>query len=242
MTQLVRGYDGVTEQPKRKRKSGSGGWTTLREFRGPKAAINALKYDPLLAGADEMEVTEGGSNARLTASYPFDDDAPGSDRGAELSVVWECQPQELDKDLRAHPAFANLEKEIAAVDRLIDEGKADQVLNADPGTWAAATLKYVNLRLIGTTNFKDDYYYVTKTTKCGRASDVKAAAVGARVVVSVADLKIPDTAKITLPAGWQALKGKPAVTQVPGGWMIVERWLVVEKWSGTLYTGGSGTP
>lgn len=239
---LVLGYDGVTEQPKRKRRAGQGkGWQTIREWRGPTAKINDLKYDPLLYLAEEVDVVENGVNAKCVATFPFDDDVAGGDRSEGLAVTWECHPQEIEKDLRTHSTFSAVTSELATADKKIEEGKADEIID-NPSAWDAKTVSYVQLRLAGVQSYKAEYYVLTKTTRCGTASDVKAAMVAGGTVVKVSSLSIPAGAKFSLTSSWEALKGKPDVVQVPGGWQIVEKWTVAETWSATLYSGGTGTP
>lgn len=242
MTIEIKGYNGVVQQPLKVRRNGVGhGWHTVASWKGPKASINSLRYDPRLAQAEEIDCVISGNRAELTAIFPFDAaGGAGASKDNGINVVWECHPQRLEKDLRTHPAFKDILAELARVDEKIDSGKSSEVTTA--GGYSALAVSYKDLRLKGVTSYPEEYFVVTKTTRCGSAMAVKAAQVAERTVVTVSSLSLPDGVKFNIPSSYEALKGKPDVVQVPGGWQIVEHWTVCEAFSKTLYTGATGTP
>lgn len=245
MSARVLGSTDVVAQPMRRRWRKGKGWSTVRSWRGPLAAIEALARDPLVDDAEEMEIKEqGGGHAELEAVYAYDlrNGSAGRD---ELNEIWETFPQEIQKPIAQAAAIRAVTSSaswLEQADKHIREGDAVAWKDASGNAVPAAIKSYVELKLAGVEAFTIWVDVIQKTTRCGSASALKASYSGAGAVTATIAGFNPTLARFALPSGVEFLKERPAVQEVVGGYHIVERWRTAEKWSATLYSGGTGTP
>ena len=226
------------------------GFRITRNMHGKKALVHS-KAKELMAKVDSLRIVERGDYATLEAFTTDEGEIVQAFGANNLNVYWECDPGEVEKDLRTHSFLDELGADKASkleiADKAIEAGTASDLITAGVD---AEIEKYIKLRLIGVETYPAESYVLRKITVCGNSSSQTASWAGVNKVTktdpSAGQAVNPNSRagklKFKLPAG-EWLKRSPQVYEVgKGKFHIVETWWWAEKWSKTLYEGGSGDP
>lgn len=226
------------------------GFRVTRNMHGKKALVHRYAKE-LMSKVDSLRIVERGDYATLEAFTTDEQEIVAAFGSNNLNVYWECDPGEIEKDLRTHPFLdglgADKAEKLEIADKAIEAGTAASLLEAGVDSQIDS---YIRLRLIGVESYPAENYVLRRITVCGNSSAQVASWEGVNEVTTEDPSKgkavNPNSRagklKFKLPAG-EWLKRSPQVYEVGRGkFHIVETWWWAQKWSGTLYEGGSGEP
>jgi hypothetical protein len=111
-----------------------------------------------------------------TVSFTVTDDQEGQSGGTneEDNAIWEILPQDVFKDLRAHPYFNpsdSIVSEIVTADNAIKKGTA---FSTSGMTWATQVGKYYALRMRGVQGYLENNIVINKTITTSSRSIIEA--------------------------------------------------------------------
>lgn len=231
----------IEEQGTIYRQTKDGGWETTRTWEGEKATIRAFAATLSAGGAENVEVTEDGPTAKVSATYADAQDPIIDQNQAVENVTWELLGNDLEKNLKTHsaitPASDGERADLNAAEAAVTAG------TAKVAAWATKAKNLFDHLSKGTQAYLSTQYVLRKTTKVGRAAQVQASLSNVNKVE--APVGVP-TDLFNVPSDQgdgaiQWLKKPPTVVYLgKGKFSIAQEWWG-GKWSTQLY-GGSATP
>jgi hypothetical protein len=249
MSVQILGYNGMTEQPRRRRKRMGEPAVDVRTWKGPKAMAERLAAALEAAGTANVEISGNGAGRTVTAEFAASPEGGGGPNSGGEEIKWTCDFEVLNKPIETHPDFrhpAIARSLMVEIKKALDEHDSTK-LNDWAATGGTNVREYVKRKLIGEDYYELYIYVVRKTTVTSIQSTIVASFTGINAVTKNDPTAKPNAnpfgrARFKFPPG-EYKKCPPRVSDVGKGKVeIVEEWRQAEKWDGRFYPGGSWTP
>ena len=265
MALVVKGSQGFTEQPKKRKWTPEGGWVTEREWHGPNtdSVVRAQEEAVKALGAESIS-TDTGIPAIITASFSDNNNGGITVVDPDLSernAVWELIPMQIDKLIETHPEIeASTGVEMAKAQKLIKEGKADDTLfnNAPFKTYLKLKMAGVDTYLIWTFTIRKTYSTTKASAKqltfdnVGSCQEYNRIGVPASVKWQNIGTWVPSGALGSQAFTWvsfqssvpQWYENPPVIrwNERTKQYDITREWLGAEAWSKNFYYNGTNDP
>lgn len=240
----------ATKQPTRYTESPDRGRISVERWIGPESAITTLI--PTLRGAGyELEY-------QLKGKTPFVErrssgsSLPGQgsdDYEADQTAQWELVPQQLYRDLKLAPYFANsvttaLKTAYKDVDDDMNTAGFDVAGNdydTEHSTSSSKANRYRDLRVLGQDSFIEYSYVIRYIRVVGRETSLAIDAANVNEVTAVPVPNIPAVISFVNGLGYEWLKKAPSFRFLGAGrFELTQEWWGTTAWAANVYTGGTG--
>ena len=238
---VVKGTNDFTEQGQRRKWMRNRGWRNVRSWMGPRddTKIDALVEELVLAGAEDIEISEDWPTI-ITAAFPSIGDTVSTGvQDVDAVTEWSLDPYELDKSLGTHGIFngsGSSATALAAIDQDLRAGNGFGKDYEDIYPSIGEFNEYAKLRGVGVDSYLTFGYVLRKTVTCERDNIFvrtwQQSAQNIGQIVSWNALAVPAAAQIERPwvhlyaaSIWTGLTYK---TKSPGNWADVyfDEWMV----------------
>lgn len=242
--EIVKGFNGFTEQPRRRTKKRGGQWVTTRTFKGPQALTESkedelLLNNPLSISTElgvpaniEIETEDGGGTIEIGSQSE-------RDSKALADAVWTLDWDRIETDIRdnSHFRYIGSATEMAfveTIDQALAKGTA-HLTDWDAVTGVVGANKYMQAKIRGINSFIEFAPIMRCTITAQATTEIKVINTRAGRVVPWLDSPLPDGpygVRIpeypAVPTPTQAGFDQPKVHAFDGFWSdtLVDQWLV----------------
>jgi len=245
----ILGSNAMTRESRRRRKLESGATRYEETWRGPipKADILYESYEADETWDDVNQSKDGGVG--VVNISRVDEDIDPTDEDIQQSALWEVIPEELHKDLRAHPTFnqAADQTAIEAARLAFEAGNGDYDASAN-----AAADTYLEMRRRGVEEYVVTVPVIQRTIRVTKRSDIAFSWSGKDKAWKIDEPNGPNPPKDIL----GVIADMPDADATKKQWLkrageirrtsrdeidIVYQWIWARRWSHTLYDGDDET-